>query len=128
MYMNPLERMKKIHLWIGTTTKTEREYEEYFGQNNDVSPFGKDIGIEEYDEDFIGIIPPFEQEIALSDILNEAPIDSSDIKSVLEECKRLNIEKANVVLYLTDASVEILKPYKDNYNELKYIGLFNSSL
>ena len=55
--MNPLERMKKIHLWIGTTTKTQEEYDEYSDQDHDTSPFATDIGIEEYDEDFIGIIP-----------------------------------------------------------------------
>ena len=121
--------MKKIHLWIGTTTKKEAEYEKYFDPlNKDISQFGKDINVEEYDEDFIGIIPLFKQEVDLTDILNEVPIDRMDIKLALDECARLKIEKANAVFYLTDASVEIQKPFKDNYNELKYIGMFNSDL
>ena len=128
MYMHPLERMKKIHLWIGFTSKTEKEYEEYFDQDSNTSQFGKDIGIEEYDEDFIGIIPLFEQEVDVNDILDEIPIDDDCIESVLSECKRLDIEKVNAVFYLTDASVEITKPYKENYNGIKYIGLFDSSL
>ena len=30
MYLSPLERMKKVHIWIGTFSGSEKEYEDYF--------------------------------------------------------------------------------------------------
>lgn len=46
MYISATKRMKKIHIWIGTTFKTEDEYYNYFEQE-----FAQDIGVDEYDGD-----------------------------------------------------------------------------
>lgn len=130
MYISPTERMKKIHLWVGTTTADEETYNEYFDQEDDISQFSKDIGFnEEYDEDFIGILPLFGKEIPVEDILeNEVPLDKNSVAEVLEICKKMGIEKANAAFYLTDSSITVEEPYKDEYNGLKYIGEYKSAL
>jgi hypothetical protein len=55
-------------------------------------------------------------------------IDRDEINSAVKECTKLGIVTANAVFYLTDSDVIIKKPYKENYNGLKYIGIYNSSL
>ncbi|MDR1460963.1 MAG: immunity 22 family protein [Campylobacteraceae bacterium] len=124
MYTSSTERMKKIHIWMGFSQKTEEEYNEYFNQDNGVSLFYKDLNIdEEYDEDFIGIIPVFDEAVGVENILkNEIPVDEEEVHKALEECSKLNIKTVNAVFYLTDANVVINKPYKENYNGLKYTG------
>ena len=120
--------MKKVHIWIGTTSKNEDEFDRYFDQNNDLCQFCKDAGIEQYDEDFIGIIPVFESETDICDILAEVPIDEKCIDLAVSNSTKLGIEKANAVFYLTDSSVSI-EGYEDKlYNDLKYIGMFDSDL
>jgi hypothetical protein len=129
MYINPVERMKKIHIWIGTVTVSENIYNEYFDQDNNISLFMKDIGInEEYDEDFIGILPLFNEEKDIEYLLNEIPVDTNNIKNIMEKCEKSGINKGNAVVFFTDSSIEVVKPYKDSYNGLKYIGMFNSDL
>ncbi len=137
--MHPVKRMKKVHIWIGTTSLSEEDYQKYFeldysteGDFDDpdykVCGFCKDIGKVWYDEDFIAIIPLFEQEISIKEILKEVTIDENDIEKVIAKCNELGIKKANAVFYLTDAEIEVPKPYKDSYNGLKYIGIFDSDL
>jgi hypothetical protein len=129
MYVSPVERMKKIHIWIGITTLSEEKYNEYFNQDNGTSLFYRDLGIdEEYDEDFIGILPIFKEPLTAEKIIaDEIPIDKGDLSIAIDACNKLNIRTANAVFYLTDSSVNISKT-KETYNGLKYIGIYNSSL
>ncbi|SHG42966.1 immunity 22 family protein [Pedobacter caeni] len=122
--------MKKVHIWLGQVQKEEEDYFEYFNQEDGSSEFSKDIGTEEeYDEDFIGMLPLFEQELPILQILeDEVPIDEEDIPKALQRCNELSMEFANAVFYLSDSSVVISEPYKNSYNGLIYIGLYNSSL
>jgi hypothetical protein len=121
MYISPTERMKKIHIWIGVTSKSEEEFFNYFDQDNDNSQFSKDIALNsEYDEDFIGIIP-MDRNIPIKEIFeNDVPIDTDDIPQVEKECYKLGLESANAVFYLTDSSVKIENIGK-KYNGLYYI-------
>lgn len=134
-----MNRMSRIHIWMGTTQKSEEDYLQYFeldysteGDFEDpkyrICQFCKDIGEKWYDEDFIGIIPVFEQEVSVREILQEVPIAEDEMEKVISKCNELDMQTANAVFYLTDAEVEIPKPYKDSYNGLKYIGKFESSL
>lgn len=122
--------MKKVHIWLGQINRGNDQYFEYFNQEDEISQFSKDIGSsEEYDEDFIGMLPPFEQELSVLQILeDEVPIDVKDIPKALQRCNDLNIKSANAVFYLSDASVTLSVPYKKNYIGLFYIGFYNSSL
>lgn len=127
MYINPLVRMKKIHIWIGTFSKSEEEYDNYFNQAKSQCQFCTDIDIEEYDEDFIGIIPLFKEKMSIQSLLNEVPIDKEDIPKALKTCENMNIKDGNAIFYLTDSLISI-KNTEKSYNELFYIGMYNSSL
>lgn len=131
--------MSIIHLWIGKTDKEEDEYLKYFeldysteGDFDDpeyeVCQFCKDIGEKWYDEDFIGIIPLFNNELSIKEILKQVPIANEEIKNVVSKAEGLGVLSGNAVFYLTDSEVELPKPYKSNYNDLRYIGKFKSSL
>lgn len=132
--MDALDRMDRVHLWIGTTKKQEEEYLEYFeldfsteGDFSDpsykVCGFCEDLDIKWYEEDFIGIIPLYEEEVELDEILEEAAVDSDEIDNVKAICQSLGINKANAILWYADAEIEINNP-KKSYNGLKYIGTF----
>lgn len=134
-----MEQMSVIHLWIGKTEKEEDEYLKYFeldysteGDFDDpdyiVYQFCQDIGEKWYDEDFIGIIPLFDEELSIKDILKQVPIANEDIGNVVSKAEELGVFSGNAVFYLTDSEVEIPKPYKVSYNDLSYIGKFRSSL
>jgi hypothetical protein len=120
--------MKKVHIWIGTTSKNENEFDQYFDQNNDLCQFCMDLGIEQYDEDFIGIIPLLDHETDIHDILAEVPIDEKCIDLAIDNCAKLGIQKANAVFYLTDSSVPVEGHDDKLYNGLRYIGVFDSDL
>ncbi|WP_238619191.1 immunity 22 family protein [Bacteroides salyersiae] len=119
--------MRKVHIWIGTFSGSKKEYEDYFNLQDSPCRFCIDIDADEFDEDFIGIIPLFNEEQDISVLLQEVPIDMDDIEDVLTSCKVMNIEKGNAVLYLTDVSLVVPNKEK-NFNGLKYIGMYNSSL
>ncbi|WP_225879418.1 immunity 22 family protein [Capnocytophaga periodontitidis] len=119
--------MKKIHIWIGFFSKGENEYEQYFNQEELPCQFCKDIDCEEYDEDFIGIIPLFEKKVGVEQLLDEVPIDENEIPKVIEKCKAMNISGGNAIFYMTDASI-VIENTEKKYNELKYIGIYDSSL
>jgi hypothetical protein len=127
MYIDAVERMKKIHIWIGNTSLNQEKYDKYFSQDDDVSDFFKDLGIfEEYDEDFIGIIPIFKEALPIEEIFKkEIPINNKDVTKAINECRKLDVLYANAVVFLTDSTV-LISDIKDSYNGLKYIGLFKS--
>lgn len=128
MYISPLERMKKLHLWIGATTKSGEEWNRYFESENGLSQFSIDIGMEEYDEDFIGILPLFDHAIDIAAVLNEIPVDQNCIEDIIKTAHSLGTEKANAVFYLTDSSVKLMEPLKTHYNDCAYFGLYDSNL
>jgi hypothetical protein len=134
-----MNQMSKIHIWIGTTFKEEDDYLQYFeldysteGDFEDpeykLCQFCTDIGVEWYDEDFIGIIPLLERNVPITEILKEIPLEQNEIEKVLFVCTEIGLSIANAIFYYTDSELIIQKPYKDNYNDLKYIGVFDSSL
>ena len=135
-----MEHFKYVHLWIGTSNKTEEEYYKYFeidyseedfdSPNYKPCQFCKDIGEKWYDEDFIIIHTPLENEVDVKELLKQqySTIDTSEYSKILVECKKHNISKANVLFNYavsdnTRDSISI--PHKNkNFNGLKYIGLF----
>lgn len=126
-----MDRYNKIHLWIGTSNKTEEEYRQYFefdylseGDFDKLCQFCKDIGKRWYDEDFMGIIPRFEKEITLDEILEHSSTDPAEWESIKTICRNYGIEKANAIFWYADGELTIPKPYKEEYNGLKYIGMF----
>ena len=134
--MDIIDRISKLHFWVGTTTKNKKDFLKYFeldysteGDFNipeyKVCGFCKDIEQKWYDENFLVFEPFYENDISLEEILKESDIDSSDIEEVKKQCGSFGITQANAIFSYTDAELIIPKPYKDSYNDLKYIGLFN---
>lgn len=133
--------MSKIHIWIGTTTKTEEEYLKYFeldysteGDFDDPDykecQFCKDISEKWYDEDMIGIMPISKDCQPIAVLLKEIEplLQKSEIAAINDKCKSLGLNHGNAIFYYTDSDLVINNPYKENYNDLKYIGIYNSSL
>lgn len=130
-----LEEENVVHLWIGSNFSSEENYMEYFKLDYSVEGdfdnpdyklcgFCKDIGIQWYDEDFIGIIPRQDNEVTLDEILIEAAIDQDEWISVKKHCDKLGIKKANALFWYQDAELTIDESINNQYNELKYIGVF----
>jgi hypothetical protein len=131
-----MQDYEKVHLWIGATHKPEDEYMEYFELDNStegdfddpnykVCQFCKDIGEVWYDEDFIGIIPRLEKEVDLDEILVEAAVDEKELDKIKEICAGYGIKKANAIFWYADGDLVVPKPYKEEYNGPKYIGVFD---
>lgn len=132
-----LNTMSKVHIWIGTTTVTEEVYLKYFeldfsteGDFDDpdykVCGFCSDIEMNWYNEDFIGIVPRFEEEQCISEIIKSTVVNKLGYPKVFEECRNLGITKANTILFYTDAKLELRKS-NQRYNGLQYIGVFDVS-
>ncbi|WP_306351431.1 immunity 22 family protein [Flavobacterium sp. '19STA2R22 D10 B1'] len=130
-----LEEENVVHLWIGSNFSSEENYMEYFKLDYSVEGdfdnpdyklcgFCKDIGTQWYDEDFIGIIPRQDNEVTLDEILIEAAIDQDEWISVKKHCDKLGIKKANALFWYQDAELTIDESINNQYNELKYIGVF----
>lgn len=129
---------KNWHLWIGTNTMPTREYNKYFklDYKHDIdSPkyiicdFCKDTGNDWYDEDFIGYPKPLKKSVKIDKLIDEFVTSDLDcIQQIETKCHQLGIEQANaVVWYIADdelSEFNIQKPLKENYNGLKYIGIF----
>lgn len=125
--MQPFERMQKVHVWLGTTKKQQGDFDEYFDQDEGVSQFAKDIGEEEYDEDFMGIMEVHEDNLSIEEIISKMAIDNDEYHVIIKICAEKNITTANASFYYTDALIEI-HDKKKKYNDLTYIGIFNSGL
>ncbi|PIT10459.1 hypothetical protein BGI30_05260 [Snodgrassella alvi] len=90
-----------------------------------VCPFCKDIGDNWYDEDFIGYPKPLQKEIDVGELIDELISPDADCRQeIIEKCHQLGITKANALVWYKASEVELQKPYKENYNQLKYIGVF----
>ncbi len=131
-----IERYDKVHLWIGTSLAPEHDYQCYFELDYSaeldepgyiVCGFCKDIGLQWYDEDFIGILPRTQTPQALDDLLRDAPVDPGEWARVKAECARLGLVQANALVWYSDGGVAVSPPYKDSYNGLQYIGLFEGN-
>ncbi|WP_264529310.1 immunity 22 family protein [Flavobacterium sp. N502540] len=124
-----MDYLDKIFLWLGVTSKSQEQFDEYFEldysediDNRKICGFCKDIGKKWYDEDFIGYLR-FNEELTVLAILKEVPISENDKNKVLDNCKDLGIEFVNSVYWY---SGEIEVPSKDKkYNELFYIGEYS---
>lgn len=89
-----------------------------------VCQFCADVGERWYDEDFIGIIPRKSTLVDIDATLSDSAIDRSEWSRVKAMCSRLGIVKMNAMFWYSDGSLHIPTPLKENYNGLRYIGLF----
>ncbi|KIY37543.1 hypothetical protein TZ03_27290 [Pseudomonas sp. 10-1B] len=136
MDMHDIERYQKIHVWVGSNFSLEPKYLKYFELDYtvelddpayEICGFCKDIGIEWYDEDFIGIIPRWEKEVDLDQVLAESSVDFSEMGNLKAACLKLGITKANAIFWYSDGGTVVSRPIKSSYNGLQYVGLFEGN-
>ncbi len=130
-----------VHLWIGTTTKEQSSYNDYFeldysiddvdDPNYKISDFAKDLRRKDYYEEFLFYPAILEQEVDIGSLLETSLVDESEFQNVINKCKELGITKANANFNYTvpdidniDLVMKITKPYEKSYNDLQYIGMF----
>src|SRR5690349_12935447 len=126
MYIEPTERMKIIHIWIGETSLKEDDLDEYFLSDESEENLSFLKGVDELDTDFVGILK-FEHNLKVSDVLkNDVPLNAGDdLKNAIAKCGSLGIEVVNTVFYLTDSAIEI-NDDPDTPIGLIYIGKYKS--
>lgn len=134
-----MQRMSKIHIWIGFTEKTQKQFDQYFDQRNAfmfdsqyrekdsseiiLSQFSKDLGNSHpFDEDFLTVYynpDSDDRNLALEEL---ADIDSFEL--LIEACNTFGITQANAMFFYTDMELQISDSSKQ-YNDLTYIGVFD---
>jgi len=129
--------ISKIHLWVGSTSISPQKFEKYFDQSH-ASPidpatglnreqivpsnFAKDLGIPYmFDEDFLYV---FTSEQSNLEELLEGIVSNSD-DDILEPCISKGINKANLAIGYSDASLDVCHDKMIFNHELKYIGCFD---
>lgn len=126
----------RVHLWMGSNFSSEEEYMHYFeldyfaedgidSPNYRVCGFCKDLGIVWYDEDFIGVIPRFDNNVTLDEVLVDAAVDKSEIPLIKAKCEELGINSANAIFWYQDPELVIKERDNQTYNNLHYIGEYN---
>jgi len=134
--MEPLmykDLSNKVHLWIGTNF--DKNYYDYFeidystdGElahpDYKLCGFCKDTGTLWYDEDFIGILPPFSEGFSLDEILSQSAVNPDEYELVKSICAQLGIVSANALFWYQENDAEVNIDKNKLYNGLHYIGLF----
>ncbi|SMC94741.1 immunity 22 family protein [Pedobacter nyackensis] len=138
---------QRIHIWAGTSNKTQEQFYKYFDQNKFIkdnhrfktdeayarntpdfnlrSQFSKDINKQyDYDVDWITIYYS-RKRISIQTAIEELPIwnDQTEV-DIYQACVSKGISTVNVILGYADDELIIDKPL-ENYNDMLYIGSFN---
>lgn len=128
--MSPTHPMSKIHVWLGMSSKSREEFSRYFAINladHDAgigaSQFDKDIHINWYDDDLIGVY--YSDTPDLEAALDELPTSPASLAAICDKCRELGITEANAMFCYEDAELEIAEPDR-KYNELIYLGVFDN--
>ncbi|GIM57780.1 hypothetical protein CAPN006_21720 [Capnocytophaga canimorsus] len=114
--------MNKIKIWIGTFRGSNEEYLKYFDEDVECG-FCKDIDEEEYDPDFIGIIPLSEKIVSIEVLAKETPLSFKSQTILLEDCMKMGIDQGNAVLFYSGETREIEKG--EEFNQLIFIGEYD---
>ncbi len=124
---------RKIKVWLGITTLNAESYlnsfeldyevEDFEDPNYKICGFCKHIGEVWYDEDFIGIIPIFNDKVSLEILVSETPLSSSSRDKLKRECQKMGIEFGNAILFYSGETREI--NLGEDFNGLKYLGEYN---
>lgn len=113
-----------IKVWLGTFSGTWEEYQAYFDQSNDISPFGKDIdqSMNDYDPDFIGVLPLSPSEIDIKELIKQCPLGLDASIKLMENCYKYGITIANVIMFYSGETRHI--EVGEIFHQLLYMGEF----
>ena len=67
----------------------------------------------------------YDRDLPLQNILNKMAVDAKEFEKILEICSKKGITSANASFYYTDA-LTLINDVEKKYNDLFYIGLFDS--
>lgn len=139
---------QRIHIWAGTSNKTEEQFYKYFDQSkflkdnqrfrtdetyprdtpdfNLRSQFSKAIGKQyDYDAEWITIYYS-RKRISIQAAIEELPIwDDKTEVDIYQACTSKGLSIVNVILCYADETLNIDTPL-ENYNDMLYIGSFNN--
>ncbi|MCO6519409.1 immunity 22 family protein [Snodgrassella sp.] len=139
--MNKIDLNKvTIQLWIGNNFLSDEEYQHYFHQifeipasffdNKPSCLFCADLGEPCYIEKSMVIPDRFSSPQDINLIIDKIEVNEGEKKNIYERCIKLGITTANTVFWYINndlsLNLDVQKPYKENYNGLKYIGEFNA--
>ncbi|MBB2147513.1 immunity 22 family protein [Pedobacter gandavensis] len=138
---------QRVHIWAGTTNKTEEQFYKYFDQ----SKFLKDYNLFKTDEAYPRNSPDFglrsafskaidkpydydanwitiyysRKRISVQAAIEELPIwnDQTEVE-IYQACVKKGISTVNVILCYADNELTIDKPL-ESYNDMIYVGSFN---
>lgn len=123
--------MSKIHVWIGHTEKSSDEFYNYFKVNEEdknlgigASQFDKDLGINWYNDDFIGTFYNTDS-TDLEVLLDEIPTSPDSLSKIEKKCLDKKLYQVNAMFYYEDSEL-IVKDIDKLYNGLQYIGCFDN--
>ncbi|WP_444658166.1 immunity 22 family protein [Flavobacterium columnare] len=123
--------MSKIHVWIGNTEKSSDEFYNYFKINQadkdlgiGASQFDKDLGINWYNDDFIGTFYN-EESTDLEVLLDEIPTSPDSLGKIEKICIDRKLDEVNAMFYYEDAELAV-NDINKLYNGLQYIGCFDN--
>ncbi|MGE9549587.1 immunity 22 family protein, partial [Snodgrassella sp. CS2] len=134
--MNKIDVNKvTIQLWIGNNFLEEEKYQQYFQQFEGIQKdvlnpkprclFCADIGEIAYITEKLFVLERFSSSQKIEYIIDSIKVNKNEKKRIYEKCIELGISKANAVFWHINndfsLNIEVQKPYKDNYNGLKYI-------
>lgn len=114
--------MNKIYLWLGFTTKSEKEYWDYFSDDNGTPQFCLDTGLDWLDQDFMGY---YYNEVSqdLRTAIENTP-ESGLFDSMYDTSVKKGIDKVNAMFYYTGDEIQSLNENR-KYNDLIFIGVFD---
>ncbi|AIM36452.1 immunity 22 family protein [Sphingobacterium sp. SG20118] len=140
---------QRIHIWTGTSNKTDEQFYKYFDQSKFIkdyhrfktdetysrnapdfnlrSQFSKAIDKQyDYDVDWITIYYS-RKRMSIQAAIEELPIwnDQTEVE-IYQACVSKGISTVNAILCYADEELKIDKPL-ENYNDMIYVGSFNIS-
>lgn len=121
--------MSKIHVWIGMFRGTEEEFNAYFEVDRlrvklgvGGSQFDRDIGLNWYDEDHIGVYHSTVND-SLRTVVDEVIGAPDTLDEIYHDCIEKGLVDANAMIYYFNDDIEEVSSASLT-NGLVYIGIY----